>query len=255
MPEAPRRARATTRDRLPGGQQAVRDLASGIWHLASDTPLLPKRLLIPWAIFLALAVVATLGVGVQRADYVTPFALAGMYGLVAGAELLVLLVVTPLASGEGQGVGTPAVVLLWAMAAPVVVVAWWVSDVDAASVAASQGYLLAVALGVAGYLRADRGGRFRSWYWLLVGLLGAGVPVAAFVVGDHLRSQLTWLYALSPFWVLARIAGPWQFGWDWAAPFAGVVCVATALWLVSRIPPLLPPSRLHQPDEDVFERW
>ena len=216
--------------------------------MASGIPLPAKRLLIPWAILLALAVVLTLGIGVQGVDYPTPFAVSGMYALVVGAELLFLLVVVPLASGAEHRVGLLELAVLWVMAAPVVVVAWWVSDRDAASVAASQGYLLAAGFLVAGYLRADAGGRLRPCYWLLVGVLGAGAPLVAFVVGDLFELQPTWLYALSPFWVVTRIGEPWLLGWDWAAPFAaalllaGLLCLLPASSTGPQATPLSPPT-------------
>lgn len=202
-------------------------------------------MLLPWALLLAAAVVVTLGVGAQGADYPTPFALSGMYGLVAGAELLVLVVVVPVASRGERRVGLLGLVVLWAMAAPVVAVAWWVSDGDGSSVGWSQVYLLAVAAAVGGYLRVDGAGRLRAWYWLVLGLLGAGAPLLAFVVGDQFEAELTWLYALSPFWVLARIGGPWCFAWGWAAPFAGVAVVAAVLWLV-------PVSRAEAPEPGAY---
>ena len=123
--------------------------------------------------------------------------------------------------------------LLWAMAAPVVAVAWWASDCDAASVAASQGHVLAVAWLVAGYLRVDCKGRLRGWYWLSVGALSAGAPLVGFVVGDLMRLRLTWLAALSPFWVAATISGPWDFAWEWGAPLAATVLLACCfqLWV------------------------
>lgn len=194
--------------------------------------LLPARLLVPWAVLLALAVVCGLGLGVQGADYPTAFAVAHTYPLVVAAELVVLLVVVPLAAGgehRAPRAGLLELVLLWVMAGPVVVVAWWVSDGDAASVAASQAYVLAVAWLVAGYVRADARGRLRAVYWAVVGALGAGAPVVAFVVGDHLRAPATWLCALSPFWVAARLSGPWRLGWEWGAPFAALVGLAGVL--------------------------
>ncbi|MFW6108209.1 MAG: hypothetical protein ACOC8D_00195 [bacterium] len=203
--------------------------------MAESSSIPPTRLLLPWAVLLALAVVLTLGAGVQRPDYVTPFALSAMYAVVAGAELAVLLVVAPLASRPERPVGLGDLVVLWAMAAPVVVVGWWVSDRDVASVAASQGYLLAAAFAVASYLRADATGRFRSWYWALLGLLGAGAPVLAFVVGDLFDARLTWLYACSPFWVLTRLGEPWRVGWAWAAPFAALLALGWLLHLTRRV--------------------
>lgn len=193
-----------------------------------ETRLLPTPLLLLWAGLLGLAVVATLGFGVQDADYPTPFALEHAYPMAVGTELLAVLVVAPLVAGRRR-VGLTALVLLLAMAAPLVLVAARVSDIGAASAAASQAYLLVAASAVAGYLRVDAKGAGRGYYWLVVGAAGAGAPIAAFVVGDLMRVQLTWLNAVSPFWVLTRLCEPWQFGWEWAAPAMGMVAVAAAL--------------------------
>ena len=193
-----------------------------------ETRLLPTRLLLVWAGLLGLALVVTLGIGVQDADYPTPFALEHAYLMAVGAELFALLVVAPLVAGRRR-VRLVALVVLLAMAAPLVLVAARVSDVEAASVAASQAYLLVAAIAVAGYLRVDAGGASRGVYWLVLGAAGAGAPLAAFLVGDAMRVPLTWLNAVSPFWVLTRLCEAWRFGWEWAAPAMGMVAVAAAL--------------------------
>ena len=196
--------------------------------MATETPTPPTRLTLAWAAVLGSAAVLSLGVGAEGADYPTPFALSHAYVLVACAELFALLVVVPMAGAAGL----LDLLLLWAMAAPVAVVAWWVSDCDAAAVAASQGHVLAVAWLVAGCLRVgQRHGRLGGWYWLAAGLFGAGAPLVAFVAGDLLALRLDWLAALSPFWVAVRLGGPWRFGWEWAAPLAATVAAASGLGL------------------------
>ena len=197
-----------------------------------NPPLLPGPLLIVWAILLGLAMVLGLGLGAESVDYPTPFLIAHVYRLLVGAELFVLLVVVPCV-GDGSGgrprVGLLGLVALWAMGVPVAVIASWAADCDTASAAASQGYVALAAAFVAGYLRADRESRWRPAYWLLVAALGAGAPILAFLVGDLMRAELTWLYACSPFWVADRLCQGWAFGWDWVVP-SGVLALLAGLF-------------------------
>jgi len=200
-------------------------------------PIVPRQLVIAWAILVGLAIVVGVGLGAGAVDYPTPFAISHAYRLLVGGELFFMLVVVPLwvrGDGAGRRAGLLELVLLLAIAAPAVVVASWVSDCDGATVAASQAYLLAAACFVAGYVRADRAGRWRAWYWVAAGTLGAGAPFLAFVTGDLMRTRLGWLYAFSPFWVADRLSRGFQFGWDWAVPFGGLVLLAAGFYTFSR---------------------
>lgn len=197
---------------------------------------LSTRLLILWAGGLALALVLGVGLGSQQPEHPTPISLPNAYRLLVGVELFLLLAVAPLVSGDGARrprVGLLQLLLLLAIAAPVVVATAWAADVGLASVAASQAYLLVVAAFVAGYLRRDPAGASRGCYICTLGALGGGAPMVAFVIGDLFRLPLTWLYALSPFWVADRLCHPWQFDWHWAAPSA-VLLVAAALFVWPR---------------------
>ena len=208
-----------------------REVAVAVPQPCESRPLLPASLVLPWAVLLGLAVVLTLGLGVQRADYPTPFKLSHVYRLLAGAEAFFFLVVVPLAAGgpAGPTIGLLSLATLWVMAAPAVALAAWVADLDWPAVAASQGYLLAVAGFAAGYLRLDAQGRGRGAYWLALATLGAAAPMAAFLIGDLARANLDWLYPFSPFWVADRLNSGWEFGWDWAVPFAALAALACAL--------------------------
>jgi len=207
-----------------------------------------RRLLVPWGILLGVVLLVGLGLSVENLDPPTPFAIPHAYRLLVGSELFFLLVVVPLlvsgreaARRRGESRIRPslgehkvrpylALSLLLATAAPVVVVASWVSDCDWAPVAASQGYLLVAAALAAGYVRADPAGLSLGWYWLAAGALGGGAPLIAFVAGDFLRAQVGWLYSLSPFWVADRLSRAWEFGWDWAVPFACLLLAAIGLF-------------------------
>lgn len=200
--------------------------------------LLPARLLVPWTLGVVLAVVLGVGLSVQDTQYPTPLALPNAYRLLVGVELFLLLTAAPLANGcrsAGPGVGLAQLALLQLLAAPAAVVAAWVADAELASVAASQGWLLLLAALVAGYLRADRGGRLRGLWWLAVGTLGGGAPIAAFHLGDLFRLPLGWLFALSPFWVADRLCHPWRFDWRWAVPAAVAALLAVALHAAARV--------------------
>lgn len=197
---------------------------------------LSTRLLILWAAGLALALVLGVGLGPQQPEHPTPISLPNAYRLLVGVELFLLLAVAPLVSGDGTRrprVGLLQLFLLLAIAAPVVVATAWAADVGLASVAASQAYLLVAAAFVAGYLRRDPAGAWRSCYICILGALGGGAPMAAFVIGDLFRLPLTWLYALSPFWVADRLCHPWQFDGHWAVPSV-VLLVAAALFVWPR---------------------
>ena len=194
--------------------------------------ILPLRLLIPWAVLLSLATVLGIGLSEHHPRLPTPLALAHAYRLLAGTELLVLLVVAPLASRAGPAgrrIGLLALLLLPMLAAPAVVIAAWVADAGRAAVLASQGYLLLAALLVSGYLRLDRRERGRTLWWLAVGGLGGGAPLAAFHLGDLFRLELAWLRALSPFWVLDRLCRAWSFDGHWAVPAAALALLAAGL--------------------------
>ena len=194
-------------------------------------PLLPTRLLVPWAALLSAALAIAIGLGVQGADYPTPFAIAHALRLLVGAELFFLLVLVPLPAANSRG--QPRLlhmVLLVCLGAPAVVVAAWVSDAALPQAIASQAYLAAAALFVAAFLRADRTGGFLGWYWVALGALGAGGPFVAFIAEDLLRAKVDWVYALSPFWVADRLCRVEGFGWEWAAPSAALLLLAAALF-------------------------
>ncbi len=213
----------------------------------SPPPLLPTRLLIPWAALLCVVLLVQIGLGEEPTSYATPFAIAHSYRMLVGAELFFILVLAPLLQTPQS-----AIFLLLALASPAVVVAAWVSDSTLPQVAASQAYLVAAALLVAAFLRflaARRDCRLTSdirnpksevenlgWYWLVVGALGAGAPFVAFVAEDLLRARVRWLYALSPFWVADRFCHAETLGWDLALPSAALLLVAIAFLLCSARP-------------------
>ena len=195
-------------------------------------PLLPRRLLLPWLGFLVIALTVGVGVGAQSADYPTPFGIADCYRLLVGCQLFFVLVAVPLIEagrGKGARAGWLELLLLLAMGAPAVVVAAWVAASGWPAAAASQAYLAAACILVLCYERADPDGRSRGWWWLVLGALGAGAPILAFLGEDLLRVRLTWLYAASPWWVADRLSRPWSFAWEWAVPFVLLLAVAAAL--------------------------
>ncbi|HUT36180.1 MAG TPA: hypothetical protein VNE39_22015 [Planctomycetota bacterium] len=193
-------------------------------------PLLPTRVLVSWAALLAAALAIAIGLGAEGVDYPTPFAVAHAFRLLVGAELFFLLVLAPLlAPSDHAQPGLLNMLLLLCLGAPAIVVAAWVSDCDLSQVVASQAYLAAAALFVAGFLRVDRDRRLLGWYWLALGALGAGAPFVAFIAEDLLRARVEWLCAASPFWVADRLCRVEQFAWEWAAPAAALLLLAAAL--------------------------
>lgn len=199
----------------------------GSQSLASP-PLLPARLVIPWVVLLGVALAVGIGLGSQGVDYPTPFAIAHAFRLLVGAELFFLLVLVPLlTTGRHAQPRLLNLLLLLGLGAPAVIVAAWVSDCEWPQVAASQAYLVAAALFVAAWLRADADGAFLSWYWLALGALGAGGPIVAFIAEDLLRARMDWLYAASPFWAADRLC----LAWEGAGAFtsAGVLLALSAI--------------------------
>jgi len=181
-------------------------------HQPRPAPLLSAALAVPWFVALASALCVGVGLGDEARGYPTPFAIANAYRLLVGTELFFVLAALPLlASGRSDGwrPRLPDVLLLLALAGPAVVVAAWAADCRWPQVAASQAYLVAAALFVEAFLRADRGSGFLCWYWLALGALGAGCPFVVFVVDDLLHCRLWWLSALSPFWAADRLGRPW----------------------------------------------
>jgi hypothetical protein len=210
----------------PPAEQAP-EPAAGRW--------LPGRLAWPWVVALGLALALGIGLGSQEPTHPTPVSLPNAYRLLVGVELFFLLALVPLLAGSGVArppVGLLSLVLLLATSAPAVVAAAWASDVDLASVAASQGYLLLAAAFVAGLAR--RGDASRRVYLVLLAVLGGGAPFLAFVLGDLFHLPLTWLYACSPFWVADRLCHPWHLDAHWLVPAAGLLTVTLALHVFPR---------------------
>lgn len=215
----------------------------------SAAPPLAARLLVPWAGWLVAAILVSVGLGVEGADYPTPFAIAWAYRMLVGAELFFILVVVPLAKHSPRTQARLlSMLLLLCLGAPAVAVAAWVSDTSLEQVVASQAYLVAAAVFVAavGALVARPSGRGPgeqaeahapglAWYWLALGALGAGGPFVAFVTEDLLAARVEWLYAASPFWVADRLCRVEGFGWEWAVPFAVMIALSCAMFALSRL--------------------
>ncbi len=186
-------------------------------------------LLVAWLVFVAAALVLTIGLG-SRTEVATPFAVPNAYRLLAGTELFLLLLACPLALRKGgESLGLWWAVALLALAAPAVVAAAWMSDCDLSAVAASQCYLVAAAFLVGSLPRVPG-----APYWAVVSGLGAGAPLVAFVAEDNLGANLPWLKALSPFWALDRLAtgaAPW---WQWALTGGAFVLAGLFLRLLRR---------------------
>ncbi len=222
-----------------GNAEATRDAA----------PPLPARLLVPWAGWLAAALVVAVGLGVEGVDYPTPFAIAWAHRMLVGAELFFLVVLVPLlTTGREAQPRLLNMLLLLCLGAPAVAVAAWVSDASLPQVAASQGYLVAAALFVAALEafvvrpsgrsprgRAEARTTDLAWYWMALGALGAGGPFVAFIAEDLLRARVDWLYAASPFWVADHLCQLEEFGWEWAAPFAALLALTAALFAIPRL--------------------
>lgn len=199
---------------------------------ATIRPLLAPRLLVPWAALVIVAMGLTIGLGADAADHPTPFAIAHAYRLLVGMELFLLLALAPLRLGAARA-GLLDLLLLLALAAPAAAAAAWAADCRWPQAAASQMYLAAAAVFVAGYLHADADGRTLAWYWLILGGGGVGGPLVGFVVEDLLRVPVRWLYGLSPFWIADQLSRPWDLG-GWAS-WPKALTAAAALLLLGAL--------------------
>lgn len=178
-----------------------------------DAPRVSGNVATVCAVFLAVCAAAVAGCvwGVASAkSYRSFLEIENTYRFLMATELFFIMFLWPLVGARSGAVSVPVLAILVVISVPLVLIAAWVSNVQAYTIVLTHLLLLAVAAACVGACKmvARRGECYWRHYYLWAAALAGGLPLVQFLMLDLTGKGLRGLSCISPFWAMELTQQP-----------------------------------------------